>query len=196
MKRKIPNILSLLRVLIAPVFFVLFISGDIEKIVWATLLFFVGGVTDYLDGWLARKMKATSSWGRFVDPLADKFLTTGAFFGFVYASIIPMWMVVIIIVRDFATTFLRVIAKSEKPVKTSYPAKAKTFLQMAFISAILILLSSQYFSQDNALKAQLIGWVYSDLTYYVMLGITLISIWTLIDYLKEMYFPAKENVTI
>lgn len=181
MKYNLPNMVSLSRIVISPFFLMLLISGDKFKIKISVILFIVGAITDYLDGWLARKYHQVSSWGKFFDPLADKVLTTSAFVAFVIMGIIPGWMVSVIILRDLATTWLRKIGeKRGKPVDTSRSAKTKTFLQMGFIAYILSLLA---FDLTNVL--------YSDFTYWFMFVLTGYTVWTLVEYLtnnKAIFF--------
>jgi CDP-diacylglycerol---glycerol-3-phosphate 3-phosphatidyltransferase len=178
-----PNIISLVRVVIAPIFLVLMLSGNPEEIKVAAWLFVIGALSDYFDGWLARRYNEVTSLGKFLDPLADKILTIAAFTSFYLIDLIPLWMLLVIAVRDIASTVLRVLADNiDKPVVTSNPAKAKTFLQMTFIIYILILLyiiNSGLIAKDVAIVMDL---MYSDLTYYTALIITSFTMWTLIDY--------------
>lgn len=183
----LPNILSLSRLIIAPIFFFMFLSDDIALQQISIILFLIGSLTDYFDGYLARKYKVVSSLGKFLDPLADKFLTSAAFLAFYILHIIPFWMVLIILIRDFGTTFLRVYQNSE--FQTSYFAKIKTTLQLAFIAFIeTLFFVSNFFEPTNALYINLRSWIYSDFTYYSMLIITLITVWTLVEYIRELKF--------
>ncbi len=173
MKYNLPNMVSLSRIVISPFFLMLLISGDQFKIKMSVVLFIVGAITDYLDGWLARKFHQVSSWGKFFDPLADKVLTTSAFISFVIMGIIPMWMVSVIIFRDLATTALRKVGeKRGKPMETSKSAKTKTFVQMGFIAYILSMLA---FDVNEV--------VYSEYTYWFMLFLTAYTVWTLVEYI-------------
>ncbi len=178
-----PNILSLLRVLIAPVFLYLITYGGFYILI-AFILFVIGALTDYVDGWYARKYNVATPLGKFVDPLADKFLTTSAFLAFSIMELIPFWMVIIVIFRDFMTTVMRVFAdKFEIQMKTSYPAKVKTFLQMLFISYVLLLLvgnESELFGISSYKWERLLTG--GDVIYFIMLLLTLLSLWTLIEY--------------
>jgi len=191
MKFNLPNILSILRILIAPLLLIYLIDDSVEAISIACTLYFIASITDYLDGWIARKFQATSNWGKFLDPLADKFLTSAAFLGFVFRDIIPLWMVLIILVRDFGTTFLRLYAeKINMHIKTSLFAKWKTTFQMFFIAYILILLLLEksvgftaFVLRTTVHKIQ--GLIYSDFVYILMLGMTLITILTAVEYVKN-----------
>ena len=147
-------------------------------------LFVMGAITDYLDGGLARNVYGVTSLGKFVDPLADKVLTTAAFLSFVQLGIVELWMVIIIIVRDFGTTILRLFAVNNKhTINTSRSAQWKTFLQMVFIVYILILL---FLRDSDFIKIEFnkINYlIFSNFSYYMMLFLTFITIWTAIEYI-------------
>lgn len=99
-------------------------------------MFTVAALTDFFDGYLARKYKADSEIGNFLDPLADKILTFSGFFAFSYLrpDIFPYWMLLVIIGRDLFITWLRIIAKrNNHTLETSFTAKLKTAVQMVFI---------------------------------------------------------------
>lgn len=191
MIKKIPNILTTFRAIAAPLFFILFIYDTREFVLLSTIVFVVASFTDFFDGYLARRMNATTEWGAFVDPLADKFLTTSAFIAFVIIKLVPLWMVVIILLRDFATTFLRLVKVSNKKIKTSKIAKFKTTLQMIFIF-ILLLLYTVYINSTGNTSIVLKNIIYSEYTYYSMLIITFIAIISLIEYFYQL-FTIKAN---
>jgi CDP-diacylglycerol--glycerol-3-phosphate 3-phosphatidyltransferase len=165
------------------------ISDNADLNCIALPVFIFGAVTDYFDGWLARKMKAVSKFGKFFDPLADKFLTGFAFLGFVILSIVPLWMVLIIIFRDVLTTSMRFFPSSGNvPIETSKPAKFKTFAQMIFIGFVLILITLIKCNYELFETESLIKLLYSDYIYYSMLAIVILALWTLVDYTKNMKF--------
>jgi CDP-diacylglycerol---glycerol-3-phosphate 3-phosphatidyltransferase len=135
---RLPTQLTVLRIVLAAVFFVLFGLMEPPQVAWASLVFVVAAVTDWWDGHLARLMKATTPLGAFLDPLADKLLTGAALVAFAWQGLIPMWMVLIVLARDAYLTVLRTVAESmQMPVATSYIAKVKTFVQMSFIVLVL-----------------------------------------------------------
>jgi CDP-diacylglycerol--glycerol-3-phosphate 3-phosphatidyltransferase len=142
MNYSLPNLLSLLRVFIAPIVYQMIISSDTTLIFYALIIFSLGAITDYLDGFLARKWGNTSSFGSFLDPIADKILTNSALLALMSIHIIDAWMIAIIIARDVFMTLLRVYAdRVERPIKTSISAKIKTALQLVFTIGVLFLLS-------------------------------------------------------
>ncbi len=135
----LPNQLTILRIILTPVFLFFFLS-EIPLFKLISLgIFIVAALTDWYDGWLARKFNYITNWGKFWDPLADKILTSAAFIGFVILRIIPLWMVIIIILRDLIITTLRAYADyKDFSFPTSFYAKWKTFIQMTFLYYLLI----------------------------------------------------------
>ena len=136
----LPNQLTLLRVALTPVFVILLMSTSSLYLQLSLVVFVIAALTDWYDGWIARKMGYTSRWGKFLDPLADKILSSAALLAFVGLNLIDGWMVWIVIVRDFLITGLRVYAEYlDRPVITTRGAQAKTFGQFIVIYYILIL---------------------------------------------------------
>jgi CDP-diacylglycerol---glycerol-3-phosphate 3-phosphatidyltransferase len=141
---KLPTQLTVFRIALVPVFFVLVAIVRPPEIGWAVIVFAVAAASDWWDGYMARAMNLTSSLGAFLDPLADKLLTGAAFVAFAWSGYIPWWMVAIILARDVFLTALRPFADSVGlPLKTSYFAKVKTFAQMTFILLVLAALLVQ-----------------------------------------------------
>ncbi|MBK9248472.1 MAG: CDP-diacylglycerol--glycerol-3-phosphate 3-phosphatidyltransferase [Ignavibacteria bacterium] len=181
----LPNFISFLRVLLAPVFFVLLRSESQVGVRFAVLVFIIGAMSDYFDGYFARRWKQVSAFGAFFDPLADKVLTAIAFFAFASLDIISYWMVLIVVARDIITTLLRVYADSiDNSIVTSSSAKLKTFLQMIFISYLLLLFALKGSSEFPPNFRDFFGWLLvSDATHLMMLALTLYTVWTTILYL-------------
>lgn len=184
MKFTLANILTLVRLFLAPLFLVFLLTSTPWAITTAVILFIIGAFTDYLDGLVARRMGEFTEQGAFLDPLADKILTTSAFVGFYILDLMPLWMLVVIVVRDFGTTLLRTLSsESATPMQTSTSAKVKTFLQMAFIVYALALLWAAEASASESIRAFGNEWLHSDATYYGIFAITLFTLWTFIQYL-------------
>ncbi len=191
----LPTIVSCVRILLAPLVYLLIVSESSSAWQWAAIVFFIGGISDYADGWLARKRGEVTSFGVFFDPLADKILVSAAFFGFAEAEVLPLWPVLIIIVRDVITTLLRSYADDiGHPVITSRSAKAKTFLQMCFIVWLIGLawLGSAKFSFSNELRHLL----YSEYTYYGIIALTGYTVWTGIEYLWVNRHAVRRFISI
>lgn len=138
----VPNALTLLRVfLVIPMVILLF--GGYQEKCWSGILFLIGGITDFLDGKIARKYDVKSEFGNFMDPLADKLLIISILIAFLQLdpTIFPYWMVWLIVSREFIVTALRIGGMNQnKQVKTLYIGKIKTTAQFTTIFVILILL--------------------------------------------------------
>ncbi len=134
-----PNQLTLFRILLTPVFvYFLFSSDPVHKQI-ALGIFILAALTDWYDGYVARRWGFVTRWGKFLDPLADKVLTSAAFFSFVAIGYAEAWMVWIIVVRDFTITLLRGYAEFKStPINTSGFAKTKTFVQLIVIYLFLV----------------------------------------------------------
>src|SRR5215472_10323619 len=137
--RNLPNILSMSRLIATVVIFILVLVNQPWAFLSATLLFLLAAVTDYLDGYLARKMKAVSSLGVFLDLTADKILVAAILIALVQIGIIPAWITFIIITREFLVSGLRSMAAAKGTV---IPAgkwgKQKTFITLVAIGGILL----------------------------------------------------------
>ncbi len=130
----IPNAITASRILLTPLFLWLLLSNDTVLVQIAAAVFLVAAVSDWYDGWYARRYNAMSAFGTFFDPLADKIFIGAAFFAFVALDVLELWMVIIIVGRDLLTTVLRIIAdRRGSPVVTSRLAKWKTGLQLVFL---------------------------------------------------------------
>jgi len=138
----LPNLLTIIRMALVPVFIVFFYFGQGGEQVYGILafaVFVIASATDAVDGHIARKKGLITNFGKLMDPLADKVLTTSAFIVFVDAHIIPAWMVIVILAREFIITGLRGVAASEGVViAAELSGKLKTVFQMLAICLILL----------------------------------------------------------
>lgn len=181
----LPNQLTVIRIILTPVFLLLFIADSPVLKQISLIVFIIAAITDWYDGWLARKFNYITNWGKFMDPLADKILTSTAFLAFVFTGVLELWMVLVIVVRDFLITGLRLYAESKgDSMSTSYSAKWKTFMQMAFIYYLLAIFTfktvSAVYDGNEALFASLTN---PELIYFSMLIITLFTLYTGLSYL-------------
>ena len=138
---KLPNILSGFRLVMAPVFLILFIQDDILLRGISLVVFAVAAITDYFDGYYARRYEVESEFGIFLDPLADKFLTFAGFvcLPFLDPDQFPWWAVVIIVLRDIIITSLRIFTNRKGiTLATRTTAKAKTAIQMGYLYVALL----------------------------------------------------------
>lgn len=135
-----PNMLTILRVVMIP-FFVAFLLLDIteyDKYI-ALAIFIAASFTDTLDGYLARKNNQVTNFGKFMDPLADKLLVSAAMICLVELDMIPSWVVIVIISREFIISGFRLVASDNGLViAASYWGKFKTTFQMLMIIVLLL----------------------------------------------------------
>ena len=183
----LPNQLTILRIILTPVFLYLFLSKDPLLIQISLGVFFIAALTDWYDGWLARKFNYITDWGKFWDPLADKILTSTAFLGFVFVGLLELWMVILIIFRDLIITLLRIYAEARGyNFITSYYAKWKTVFQMVFLYYLLLLYGGlntiEIYSGNELLFKQLSN---KYLIYVIMLAITVTTVHSGITYLLK-----------
>lgn len=136
----IPNTLTILRVISVPFFIYFLLSHSNTLRMVAFILFALASLTDLVDGYIARRLKQETEFGKFLDPLADKFLVLGAFIAFLFMTEqIQIWMVLCIVGRDMLITALRYLAIWKgKSMRTSRFGKIKTAFQMFAIIVILL----------------------------------------------------------
>lgn len=133
----LPNKLTMARIIMVPIFMAIMLK---EYYIAALIVFALASITDFLDGYLARKYNLVSSFGKIMDPLADKLLAFGALICFVQLDIVTVWAPIIIIAREFFVTSMRVVAVSKgKVIAASWWGKIKTNVQLfAIIFAMLL----------------------------------------------------------
>jgi CDP-diacylglycerol---glycerol-3-phosphate 3-phosphatidyltransferase len=134
----LPNRLSIIRILFIPIIIV-FIATDDERFFFAAcLLFIIAGITDGLDGYVARKMHLTSKLGLYLDPIADKLLVSSVLITLTYYRLVPLWVTIILVAREFLINGLRSFYAMEGiAIYPSFSGKLKTALQIIGISCIL-----------------------------------------------------------
>lgn len=168
----LPNLLSILRIGVVPVFIILLYSPGRMSSLFAAFLFVAVSLTDWLDGYVARRFDKHSRLGRFLDPLADKLLVTTCLIMLIPLGRVPAWMAALIIVREIAVTGLRGIALSEGVViKTSRWGKYKALFQATAITALIIYYP--FLGIDFALLGYALLWIaliltiWSGMVYFV-----------------------------
>lgn len=137
--KQLPNILTFLRIALIPPVMWLMLEQTLLANFFATLLFTVAAVTDWLDGWLARRQGLESLLGKLLDPLADKLIVNAVLVLAAELGRIPGWFVVLLLSREIAITGLRAIASSEGlSIDVAQSGKLKTALQLIGLVGILI----------------------------------------------------------
>ncbi|HHV19594.1 MAG TPA: CDP-diacylglycerol--glycerol-3-phosphate 3-phosphatidyltransferase [Thermoanaerobacterales bacterium] len=169
----LPNKISLLRVLLVPLFLFLVLGNTKYGIYLSTAVFIIAACTDGIDGHIARTTNQVTKLGKFLDPLADKFLITAAIIALVQLNKIPGWIAFVIISRDLMVDVLRMLAASEGVViHASYLGKFKTTVQIIAVVSLLL---------DNY-PFHLINFPFSYVTLYIALILTVASG---LDYLNK-----------
>jgi len=135
----LPNFLTLLRILAVPVVVVALLDGTPNGDMLAAIVFALAALTDGLDGYIARSRDSVTTFGKLMDPLADKLLITAALISLVSLNRLPAWVAMVIIAREFAITGLRSIAADRGVViAASWMGKVKTVLQIGAVFALII----------------------------------------------------------
>ena len=139
-KLNLPNKLTLIRMFLAPIYLALMLIEFPYHYIVALAVFAVASLTDMLDGKIARKNNLITVFGKLLDPLADKMLTTAALLAFMREGWCSIWIVMIVLTREFAVAGVRLIATAQGIViPANYWGKAKTVRQMVFTILIMLL---------------------------------------------------------
>jgi len=171
----IPNSLSIIRIVCAPVLALMLLSPGRLLSVAAAVIFAIVCATDWLDGYLARRWSSVTTLGKFLDPLADKIIVTTVLIMLVPLGRIPAWAVAILISREMAVTGLRAIAVDAGVViAASKLGKWKTFMQIAAIVPLLV--HYPFFGIDF----QVIGLV-------LFAAALILTVWSGIDYFAAFF---------
>lgn len=182
--QQVPNILSTLRIFLAPIFLLLYIQ---DEVVWRALsiaVFAVAVVTDFFDGYIARNYGAQTNYGVFLDPLADKILTFAGFvcLPFIDSHQFPWWAIGIIVFRDTVITGLRMVADRKNVImKTRSTAKFKTLSQMFFLYTALMV--GVFVETDVWLSIYAIELLESQILQWLMYGVVVLTVYSGIEYL-------------
>lgn len=169
----LPNKLTLFRVVLIPFFVFFLLAPYFEEYgnYIAVAIFIVASITDFLDGKIARKYNLVTNFGKFMDPLADKILVCSALICLIQLELIPAWVVIIIIAREFIISGFRLVASDNGVViAASYWGKFKTAFQMLTVIVLILNIPNKVFT------------ILGTVLIYVSLALTVIS---LIDYIAK-----------
>ena len=208
------NKITLVRILMIPFFVVFAVLGGPKYDTIALILFCLASVTDFLDGYVARKYNQVTDFGKFVDPLADKLLVTAALVIFVERGLFAAWMVFVILAREFIITSLRNVAAAKGQVMAAaWSGKVKTCVQIAGIILIFLYVIAlggavgcpNYFDSGSAIAVVTLGtgWLanLSDgetlmlLPTVVSWVVTLVTVYSGYDYLHRNWALVAEGAT-
>jgi len=186
----LPNVLTILRIILTFLFIGLFCQYQMG---WALIVFMLASFTDYFDGYIARKYNLITSFGKIMDPIADKFLILSAYFLFMQIQLIATWVFIAIFTREMIVTGLRLMAMRKGITLSAERAgKLKTVLQigavyliMIFIIAIVEVNVSYITLQDYASKLGLI-------INIVMRFVVIVTLWSGISFIynnrKDLFY--------
>ena len=141
MKLNTPNKLTIARMIITPVFLAVLLWESLpHRFLVATIIYSIAAITDAIDGKLARKNNQITNFGKLLDPIADKVLTTSALLAFMVMDLCNIWIVMIVLTREFAVASVRMIAAANGVViPANFWGKLKTVSQMTFTIVIMLL---------------------------------------------------------
>ncbi len=143
----LPNRLTVIRIILTPVFLFLFMADFIPfNNIFALIVFVVAALTDLADGKIARKRNIVTNFGKIADPIADKILSSAMLLGLMLLDMCSIWVILIVLTREFAVSAIRISAASQGLViPANIYGKIKTVLQMVFSILVLLLFSVQGF---------------------------------------------------
>ena len=135
----LPNILTVFRIFLIPLSTFLILYNTKTTLIYGLIVFCIASITDFLDGWIARKYKLISAFGKFLDPIADKLLILCTLFALTALTVIPAWLGIIILFRDLLVDGLRLVAVEKgEVIVASKLGKIKTIFQMIFVISYLV----------------------------------------------------------
>ena len=188
----LPNILTLVRIFLVPLLVAALVQHNLS-IYWdgkliiandffALLVFLAAALTDLLDGYLARRWKQVTTVGTLLDPVADKLLISAALISLVEARLLPGWLVILIISREFAVSGLRSIAAAEGfTVKAGELGKSKMILQV--VGVVLVMLSTRWVSlRPLALAA--------------MWAVVIVGLASAVDYFRKFWRKVDTSIKL
>lgn len=175
----VPNLITLTRIALVPVFVLALLSRIQYGEIWAALLFVIGAATDGVDGYVARRYNQITTVGKLMDPLADKLLVAAALIALVELGSLSTWVVLVILGREFAVTGLRALAAADGLViSASGWGKLKTTLQVIAITMVM-LQNMQLYDPLRDLLRLLGPWA---------IGVAVaVTIWSGLDYLWRYF---------
>ena len=186
-----PNALTVLRILMVPLFLVFLLAdggNDVTLRWWALVVFLVAMFTDFVDGYLARRNNLITNFGKIADPIADKSLMAAALIGLAIIVELPWWVPVIILVREFGITVLRFFMIRIAVMPASRGGKIKTVLQTAAIALFLLIFPL------SDVVAPVVYTILLVIAWIIMTAAIVVTIVTGVDYCAQaakLYKDAK-----
>lgn len=189
MKLNVPNQLTIARIVITPVFLALLLWETLpHRFLIAVLVYSIAAITDAVDGKLARKNNQITNFGKLLDPIADKILTTSALLGFMMMDLCNIWIVMIVLTREFTISSIRMIAAADGVViPANFWGKLKTVSQMTFTIVIMLLGECyQYLPQAFCPGATLPYWMtLSNVSNFLLWITAVLTVVSGVIYIKD-----------
>ena len=171
----LPNKLTILRVILVPVFLAFLYAASLpHRYFYALAVFIIAALTDMADGKIARARHLITNFGKFLDPLADKLLVTAALICLIPTGYLPALVVLVIVGRDTAVNGLRSVAAAEgKVIAANIFGKIKTFAQMVAVCMTLLLLGLAEYgavpAETAGLVSRIVWWIIAAYTFVTMI---------------------------
>lgn len=163
------NKLTILRIVMIPIFLAVLYLGVPGANYWALAIFVAASLTDFLDGYIARHYNQITDFGKFMDPLADKMLVVAAMLWFVEIGQMPGWALLVVIVREFAVSGLRMVAADKgRVIAAGWSGKVKTASTMVCI--VLMFLPIEEWINSICVAVIVLTTIYSGVEYFVKNG--------------------------
>ncbi len=209
----IANKISIFRIILVPIIFILIVLVPLINefniklgdkvgysynlpILWiiAVFLFIIASFSDFLDGYIARKYNMVTNTGKLLDAIADKILINAVLIALLYESIIPVWVVFIIITRDFCVDTLRLVLLSNQKIALAANKLGKFKTTVLMISIIILVFVNTYTINYNNIKIGMYSWINQVVLIPLYIG-TLLSLASGINYfiLNVKYIIPKKN---
>ncbi len=191
----LPNLLTMSRFFFAVVILYLLLANNLAAIMTATFLFLIAAITDFYDGYLAKKHGLISDFGKIMDPIADKVLMIFVFFALAALGMMDWWMVILIVIREVAVTVARLKAMAHGQVLAAEKAgKIKTVFQMVSIGAALLFLicEQSVFARSWFYQAEPMWRAFIQI---MMLISVLLTVYSGVIFFRHKWAPKKTSST-
>ncbi len=176
----LPNLLTLTRFFLTCIFIILVQQGA-EGSGWAMLIFLIAVATDFMDGYIARKYDLITPFGKLMDPVADKFLTLAAFFMLAFEGLFPLWMVVVIAVREMLVTASRVQYMTRgQVIPAEQTGKIKTVVQMTTIVVALV------YRMALAWPDSFFKFYWQGMIFLLIIFSVILTVWSGVEYFRNL----------
>ncbi len=181
----LPNTISLLRIILSPIFFISFVYLGKWGLVFSFLIFAIIEISDLLDGIIARRRKIITDFGKLFDPFADKIARMTYFIAFLHCGYYPGWMLLLIFYREYLITIMRQVAERKGVViAAKWSGKVKSQLQgIGTLVILLSLIAKEFLKYELPVR---------EITYWTMFVITFVTVVSAVEYLILHYTLFKE----